>query len=150
MAIFCKMRCPKKMVFFVDFFWGNVDGELAIVLHQFLMEESWWWRVQVPKTFSAQKTKEFYPPWNIHSKRSRKLVESQKGNHLYLYSNHPFSGAWAFSFRKFLWPFWYLFVRSVYHSQQIFPVFFLFSPGFFFETKHMVHPSIDGNHFPPI
>ena len=110
----------------------TLDGELAIVFCT-----SFWWRkvdggeFRYQKSFSAQKNPGVLP-----------------------HSNHPFSGAlafWIFSFRKFLWPFWYLFVRSVYHSQkESFLCFCLVFERIFFLKKNTYGASINWwESFPP-
>lgn len=131
MAIFLQNAFRKENgLFFVDFlFWKRWMATLAIVF----CTSFWWRKVEVSESsgtknhFQPRKPRSSTLPETIHSKKFQKIGPNPQGKPK-KYSNHPLSGAlafWIFSFRKFLWPFWYLFVPfSLPLTKGIFPVFF--------------------------
>ena len=142
MAIFLQNAFPKENgLFFCCFFWKRWMATLAIVFCT-----SFWWRKVdggessgTKNHFQPRKPRSSTLPETSLKQKFQKIGPNPQGKPK-KYSNHPFSGAlafWIFSFRKFLWPFWYLFVRSVYHSQkESFLCFFVvFARIFFFEKK---------------
>ena len=112
-------------------------------------------RVQVPKIIFSPENQGVLPslkhPW---SKSSRKLGRIPEGNQKSIPTIH-FQVLWLFEFLVSGSSYdlfdTFLCVQFTTHKRNLSCVFVLFSRGYsFLKNKYMVHPLIDGNHFPQI